>query len=109
MDKPDTAMKEVLKRRDLMPQYGNRQTFVPIEKNLMVIEEVPDIFITGDVHHHAYSKYKNVHLIASSCWQEITDFQKELGHVPTVSKVLLFNLKTEELIIKDFFEKEVVE
>ncbi|MDD4050033.1 MAG: DNA-directed DNA polymerase II small subunit [Candidatus ainarchaeum sp.] len=107
MDKPDTAMIEVLKRRDLMPQYGNRQTFVPIEKNLMVIEEVPDIFITADVHHHAYSKYKHVHLIASSCWQDMTDFQKELGHVPTVSKALLFNLKTEELLIKDFLEKEI--
>lgn len=105
MDKPDTAMVEILKRRDLMPQYGHRQTFVPIEKNLMVIEEVPDIFITADVHHHAYSKYKHVHLIAASCWQEMTDFQKELGHIPTVSKALLFNLKTEEILIKDFLEK----
>lgn len=105
MDKPDTAMLEILKRRDLMPQYGNRQTFVPIEKNLMVIEEVPDIFITADGHHHAYSKYKHVHLISSACWQEITDYQKELGHIPTVSKVLLFNLKKEELMIKDFLEK----
>jgi len=106
MDRPDTAMVEVLKRRDLMPQYGHRQTFVPIEKNLMVIEEVPDIFITGDVHHYAYSKYKHVHLIAAACWQEITDFQKELGHIPTVSKVILFNLRTQEIVIKDFFEKE---
>ena len=105
MDKPDTAMIEVLKRRDLMPQYGHRQTFVPIEKNLMVIEEVPDIFITADVHHHAYSKYKHVHLIVAACWQDMTDFQKELGHIPTVSKALLFNLKTEELLIKDFLEK----
>jgi DNA polymerase II small subunit len=106
MDKPDTAMLEVLKRRDLMPQFGHRQTFVPIEKNLMVIEEVPDIFITADIHHLAYSKYKHVHMIVSACWQDITDYQKELGHVPTVSKVLLFNLKTEKLIIKDFLEKE---
>ncbi len=108
MDRPDTAMLEVLKRRDLMPQFGHRQTFVPIEKNLMIIEEVPDIFITGDVHHHAYSIYKNVHMICSSCWQDMTDFQKELGHIPTVSKLLLFNLKTEEMLIKDFLEKEVL-
>lgn len=108
MDKPYTAMIEILKRRDLMPQYGKRQTFVPIEKNLMVLEEIPDIFVTGDAHHHGYTKYKHVHLISSACWQEITDFQKELGHIPTVSKVLLFNLKTQEIFIKDFFEKEVI-
>jgi len=102
MDKPDLAMKEVLKRRDLMPQYGIKKTFVPMEKNLMVIPEVPDIYIGGDVHHHAYSKYKNTHLINASCWQSITSYQKELGHVPTISKVLLFNFKTQKLIIKDF-------
>jgi len=105
MNKPDTAMKEILIRRDLMPQYGLRQTFVPIEKNFLTINEVPDIFITGDVHHHAYSKYKNTHLICASCWQTMTQYQKEIGHVPTLSKVLLLNLKTEKLIIKDFLEE----
>ncbi|MDD3178134.1 MAG: DNA-directed DNA polymerase II small subunit [Candidatus ainarchaeum sp.] len=104
MDKPDLAMKEVLIRRDLMPQYGHRQTFVPIEKNLMTINEIPDIFITADVHHHAYSKYKNTHLICSSCWQSTTKYQIEKGHVPTIAKVLLFNLKDETLLIKDFEE-----
>jgi DNA polymerase II small subunit len=102
MDKPDLAMKEVLKRRDLMPQYGLKKTFVPMEKNLMVLSEVPDIFLGGDVHHHAYSKYKNTHLINASCWQSITSYQKEIGHTPTLSKVLLFNFKTQKLIIKDF-------
>ncbi len=106
MDKPDLAMKEVLKRRDLMPQFGQRQTFVPIEKNFMTIPEVPDIFITGDVHHHAYSKYKNTHLICTSCWQETTPRQIELGHKPTQAKALLFNLKTQHLKIKDFLEEE---
>lgn len=106
MDKPDLAMKEVLIRRDLMPQYGQRQTFVPIEKNLMTIPEVPDLFITADVHHHAYSKYKNTHLICASCWQSTTKYQLEKGHVPTLAKVLLFNLKNQTLSIKDFEEEK---
>lgn len=105
MNKPDLAMKELLKRRDLMPEYGGRQTFIPIEQNFMVINDEPDIFICADGHHHAYSKYNQTHLISASCWQDVTDYQKEKGHIPTISKVILFNLKNQEIKIKDFFEK----
>ncbi|MFH0906575.1 MAG: metallophosphoesterase [archaeon] len=106
MEKPDLAIKEVLKRRDLMPQFGQKQTFMPIEKNFMVIKQVPDIYIGGDVHTHAYSKYKGCHILNGSCWQSITNYQIELGHHPTYAKVLLFNLKTQKLIIKDFESKK---
>jgi len=102
MSKPDIAMREVLKRRDLMPQYGERQTFIPMEKNLMTITEIPDIFVGADVHHHAYSKYKNCHLINTSCWQSITAYQIEKGHQPTLCKVMLFNFKDQTIKIKDF-------
>ncbi len=106
MTAPDTAIKEVLKRRDLMPSYGNRQIFAPIEKNFMVIEEVPDIYIGADVHHHVYSKYKGCHILNTSTWQSMTSYQEGFGHVPTLCKVLLFNLKTEKVLIKDFYKKE---
>jgi DNA polymerase II small subunit len=106
MDSPDTAIKEVLKRRDIMPSYGDRQIFSPIEKNFLIIEEVPDIFIGADAHHHAYSKYKNTHMINTSTWQSMTSFQESIGHVPTLCKVLLFNLKTENVLIKDFYKQE---
>ncbi len=106
MDHPDLAQKELLKRRDLMPQFGEKQTFIPIEKNFLAIKEVPDVFICGHIHHHAYSKYKNTHLISTSCWQSITSFQMEMGHTPTVSKVILFNLKNQKICIKDFEKQE---
>ncbi len=106
MDHPDLAQKELLKRRDLMPQFGEKQTFIPIEKNFLTIKEIPDVFICGHIHHHAYSKYKNCHLISTSCWQSITSFQMEMGHTPTVSKAILFNLKNQKLCIKDFEKQE---
>ncbi len=106
MNAPDTAIKETLKRRDLMPSYGDRQIFAPIEKNFLVIEEPPDIFIGADVHHHAYSKYKDCHILNASTWQSTTKFQESFGHVPTLCKVFLFNLKTQKTFIKDFYKKE---
>ncbi len=107
MDRPDLAQKELIRRRDLMPQFGEKQTFIPIEKNFLTIKEVPDVFICGHIHHHAYSRYKSCHLVSTSCWQSITSFQKEMGHMPTVSKVVLFNLKNQKLCIKDFEREEV--
>lgn len=105
MDKPDLAQKELLVRRDLMPQFGEKQTFIPIEKNFMTIREVPSVFVCGHIHHHSYSKYKNCHLISTSCWQSITAFQQEMGHTPTVSKAIIFNLKDQKIFIKDFEKK----
>jgi DNA polymerase II small subunit len=109
MDKPQLAIKEIIKRRDLMPQYGDRQTFIPVEKNFLTIKERPDIYIGADVHHHGYCKYKNCHLINASCWQSTTSYQKEKGHIPTLAKVLLFNFKDQKLCIKDFYKKEKIE
>ncbi|HRS42268.1 MAG TPA: DNA-directed DNA polymerase II small subunit [Candidatus Diapherotrites archaeon] len=106
MDRPDLAQKELLKRRDLMPQFGEKQTFIPIEKNFLTMKEIPDVFVCGYIHHHAYSKYKSCHLVSTSCWQSITSYQKELGHIPTVSKAILFNLKNQKLCIKDFEKQE---
>lgn len=105
MDKPDLAQKELLIRRDLMPEFGGKQTFVPIERNFMVIREAPAVFVCGHIHHHAYSRYKQCHLISTSCWQSLTAYQEELGHTPTVSKAILFNLKDQSLHIKDFERK----
>jgi len=106
MDRPDLAQKEMVKRRDLMPQFGEKQTFIPIEKNFLTMKEIPDVFICGHIHHHAYSKYKSCHLISTSCWQSITSFQIELGHTPTVSKAILFNLRNQKICIKDFEKQE---
>lgn len=105
MTTPDLAQKELIRRRDLMPQFGEKQTFIPIEKNFLVLKEAPDVFVCGHIHHHAYSKYKQCHLISTSCWQSITSFQQEMGHTPTVSKVILFNLKDQKISIKDFEKK----
>lgn len=104
-DRPDHALRELLKRRDLMPQYGERQMFMPIEKNFLTIKEIPDVFVCGHIHHHAYSKYKQTYLISASCWQSITSYQIENGHIPTLSKVILFNLKNQEIMIKDFYKE----
>ena len=106
--RPTLVVKEFLKRRHLAPMHG-MMDYIPCEKDSLVIENVPDIIVTGDQHRVEVTNYNNILLIASSCWQSITPFEERVGNVPDPCKVPLFNLKTREIKILDFSgEKEEI-
>ncbi|MFO8108959.1 MAG: metallophosphoesterase, partial [Thermoplasmata archaeon] len=46
-DYPCSAMKEMLERRHLVPVYGKKTPIAPEEEDMLVIRNVPDIFVTG--------------------------------------------------------------
>ena len=48
--KPVEAMKILLKSRHLSPIYGNRTPIAPESEDMLVIDDVPDIFHAGHVH-----------------------------------------------------------
>lgn len=92
--KPEKAITEVLKRGTLGPVYGMNQPYVPEEKDYMLIRELPDLYIGGDMHHTGYGMYRGTTIINSSTWQKQTDFQVKMGHSPTPGIVPIFDLKT---------------
>ncbi|MCX8166597.1 MAG: DNA-directed DNA polymerase II small subunit [Candidatus Micrarchaeota archaeon] len=91
-DNPALCMQELLKRRHLSPFYGDNLV-VPEKKDYLVIETVPHVFHTGHLHKNAYKKYRNCLLINSGTFQDRTDYQIQLGHVPTPGIVPIFNPK----------------
>lgn len=96
---PETAMIEALRRRTLMPTYGEKQIIVPEKKDYMLIREIPDIFISADVHHNGFKQYKGTILLNGGCWQKQTEYQLKQGHVPTpciVPQLSLDSLKLTE-------------
>lgn len=99
---PQQAIIEALKRRDLMAGYGVRNPYVPEKKNFMLIREEPDIYLGGDMHHAGYARYRGCLVINSSCWQAQTDFEMEMGHIPTPGIVPLISLKDGRIIEKKF-------
>ena len=103
---PTRVVREMLKRRHLAPTHGVMD-YVPREKDLMVIGDVPDIIATGDQHRAEVDSYNNILMVASSCWQSITPFGKKIGNVPEPCRVPLFNLKTREVKIVDFSDEEI--
>jgi DNA polymerase II small subunit len=99
---PLEAMKEMLRRRHLAPIYGGKTAIAPEKKDHLVIEQVPDIFVTGHVHSAGISDYRGVRLINASTWQDQTSFQRMHNFVPDPAKLPLVHLGTGKCSMKDF-------
>ncbi|MFA5887318.1 MAG: DNA-directed DNA polymerase II small subunit [Candidatus Nanoarchaeia archaeon] len=101
-DRADLVMKHLLQKRHLSPTHGST-LHIPDEKtDPLVIDKVPDIFITGHIHKSAVSNYKSTTLISGSCWQSKTNFQEKVGHNPEPARVPIVNLKTREVKVIKF-------
>jgi len=100
---PETGMIEYLKRRNLIPTYGN-DGIAQEEKDFLFIGDVPDIFHCGHVHTNGFALYRGVNVINSGTWQAKTAFQERLGHQPTPAIVPVMNLANHEMVMLDFNE-----
>lgn len=101
-DRADLVMKHLLQKRHLCPTHGS-SLHIPDEKtDPLVIDIVPDIFITGHIHKAAISSYKSTTLLSGSCWQSKTNFQEKVGHNPEPARVPVVNLRTREVKVVKF-------
>ncbi len=91
---PEIAMEEMLERRHLAPSWGGKTPLSPEPEDHMVIEEIPDIFVTGHVHGHHCGDYKGTTLIQSSTWQDQTGYMRMLGFQPKPCILTVVNLNT---------------
>ena len=101
MNCPEEIMKYLLKNRHLAPTHKSVQYF-PLEKDPLVIKNIPDIFVAAHTHKSAVSYYNNILVISTSCWEAMTPYQEKFGNTPDHCKVPMFNLKTREIKILDF-------
>jgi DNA polymerase II small subunit len=95
-------MKEMLKKRHLAPIYGGRTPIAPEHKDHMVIDKIPDIFVTGHGHSTGLTKFRGITLINASAWQSQTNYQKMHNFVPDPAKVSIVNMRTGEPVLVDF-------
>ncbi|MFA6489060.1 MAG: DNA-directed DNA polymerase II small subunit [Candidatus Micrarchaeia archaeon] len=94
--KPEEAMLELIKRRHLSPIYGD-SLIVPEAHDYLVIDEEPDIVHVGHVHKNGWMMYRGTMLLNSGTFQDRTDFQVRMGHVPTPGLVPILEGKTGKL------------
>ena len=101
-DNPTKVMRQLLKSRHLSPIYGSQTPIAPETEDMMVIDEVPDIFHVGHVHIVGFDMYRGVLLLNSGTWQKQTPFQASIGLTPTPGLVVIVNLKTFKVYHQDF-------
>jgi len=100
-DDASKPMVEMLKKRHLSPLYGNVPV-IPLEEDLLVIDDVPDVFATGHIHVNAHSNYRGTTVLNAGCWMGQSEYQKTRNINPTPCKVPIFNLKTHNTTVMNF-------
>ena len=105
-NEPVEIMKVMLKKHHLAPTYGGYTPLAPEHFDYMVIDKIPDIFVTGHVHLAQISDYRGVTLINASSWQAQTSYQKMLNFVPDSAKMPIVDLKTGNVTMMNFNKKQ---
>jgi DNA polymerase II small subunit len=101
-DNPVNVMKHLLKARHLCPIYGSQTPIAPEMEDLMVIDEIPDIFHVGHVHRAQLDIYRGILLINSGSWQKQTPFQASVGMIPNPGIALMVNLKSFQVFHENY-------
>lgn len=101
-DKPTDVMRHLLRARHLSPIYGSQTPIAPETQDLMVVNEIPDIFHVGHVHRAEMSSYKGILLVNSGSWQRQTPFQASVGMVPNPGIAIIIDLKTFKIYQKNY-------
>ena len=103
-DDPLAVMREMCKRRHLAPVYGMRNALAPEKKDYLVMDHVPDIFVSGHVHGAGNMIYRDVRLINASTWQSQTDYQAKHNFNPDPGVMPIVNLGTGRVKMMSFMD-----
>ncbi|PIN80063.1 hypothetical protein COV11_04750 [Candidatus Woesearchaeota archaeon CG10_big_fil_rev_8_21_14_0_10_30_7] len=106
-DRTDLVMKYLLQKRHLAPVHNSTLYIPDPKKDALIIDKIPDFFISGHIHKTKINNYRGVNIITGSCWQEKTDFQEKVGHEPEPCKVPIINLKNKSINILNFENERI--
>ncbi|MCK9322650.1 MAG: DNA-directed DNA polymerase II small subunit [Candidatus Methanomethylophilaceae archaeon] len=101
-DDPIKVMEEMLKRRHLAPMYGQKTALAPEKKDYLVMENIPDIFVSGHVHGAGTGAYRGIKMINASAWQGQTEYQKMHNFNPDPAIMPIVHLGTGKMTMKNF-------
>ncbi|MEM2974054.1 MAG: metallophosphoesterase, partial [Candidatus Micrarchaeia archaeon] len=103
--KPEEAVVELLKRRNLAPIYDEND-IAPEHLDYHYIDNC-DIINTGHMHKNGYTEYRGCVVVASGTWQDLTEYQVKQGHVATPCILSVYNLKDGRVAQFDFSGDEI--
>jgi len=101
-DEPHKAMYQLLRKRHVAPQFGERTRLAPERRDHLVIDQVPDVFHSGHVHKLGIGRYHNVTVVNSGCWQAQTAFQRRVNIDPDAGFAPIVDLDTLDVTVRKF-------
>ena len=99
---PITVMKEMLTRRHLSPMYGGKTAMAPEKKDYLVVDRIPDIFVSGHVHGAGKMDHRGVKIINASAWQDQTEYQRSHNFNPNPAIMPVIHLGTGAIRMMNF-------
>ncbi|MFX0066041.1 MAG: metallophosphoesterase [Candidatus Hermodarchaeota archaeon] len=91
---PLPAAIRVLKYRHLFPEWGIRPQLAPEWHDYLVIDEIPDIFMTGHLHCADVGQYQGTTICMGGCYEHSSKWLQSLNIHPTVGYFITVNLST---------------
>jgi len=98
----DRVMIEMLERRLLVPSYGAKVSLAPLSIDHSVINNIPDVLMTGHIHSFTIGAKNAVRYINASTWQSQTKYQKMLNFQPNPCIIGIINLSSPQWGYKKF-------
>jgi DNA polymerase II small subunit len=99
---PVNVMKEMLVRRHLSPMYGGKTALAPEKKDYLIIDTIPDIFVSGHVHGAGKMDFRGIKVINASAWQDQTEYQRAHNFNPDPAIMPVVHLGTGITKMMDF-------
>jgi len=103
---PEEVIKFLLEKRHLAPSHGSTLYIPDSQRDPLVIQKMPDFFITGHTHKLSLANYKGCTIISCGCWVEMSDYQEKMGMYPDVGKCVIVNTKTRKPNILNFYTEK---
>ncbi|MFX0093950.1 MAG: metallophosphoesterase, partial [Candidatus Hodarchaeota archaeon] len=91
---PLPAAIHILQYRHLFPEWGMRPPLAPEWHDYLVIDEIPDILMTGHLHCADLGYYRGVSICMGGCYEHSSKWLQSLNIHPTVGYFILVNLTT---------------
>ena len=106
IERADLVMECLLKKRHLAPSHTSTLYIPDTKRDPLIIEKIPDIFVTGHIHRTTAKNFNNITLLNCSCWIGQTPYQEKVGLKPQPARLPLVNLKTREVKILKFGKEQ---
>src|SRR3989344_1080994 len=104
LERVDLIMRYLIQRRHLAPSHGSNLYIPDPDEDHMLIDKIPDFFVSGHIHKTNASTYKGITLLNCGCWIGQTEDQEKRGIVPDPNRIMVVNLQTRDIKILNFEE-----